>query len=41
MLHAIALIEEQHGIEIDVAALDRMYRVQDIAIAHSSASWPR
>ena len=30
MLHAIASIEEQHGIEIDVAALDQMYRVQDI-----------
>ena len=37
MLHAIASIEEQHGIEIDVAALDQMYRVQDIMNAVRSA----
>jgi hypothetical protein len=36
MLHAIALIEEQ-GIEVDVAALDRMYRVQDIINALRAA----
>jgi acyl carrier protein len=30
VLHVIALIEEQFGIEIDVAALDRMYQIQDI-----------
>ena len=37
MLHAIASIEEQHGIEIDVAALDQMYRVQDIMNALRAA----
>jgi acyl carrier protein len=37
MLHAIASIEEQHGIEIDVAALDQMHRVQDIMNAVRSA----
>lgn len=37
MLHAIAAIEEQHGIEIDVAALDQMYRVQDIMNAVRAA----
>jgi len=37
MLHAIASIEEQHGVEIDVAALDRMYRVQDIMDAVCTA----
>jgi acyl carrier protein len=37
MLHAIASIEEHHGIEIDVAALDQMYRVQDIMNAVRAA----
>jgi acyl carrier protein len=37
MLHAIASIEEQHGIEIDVAALDGMHQVQDVMNAVRAA----
>jgi acyl carrier protein len=37
VLHAIALIEEQFEVEIDVAALDRMHRVQDILDAVRAA----
>jgi acyl carrier protein len=33
VLHVIAALEEQFGIEIDVAALDRLYHVQDIVDA--------
>jgi acyl carrier protein len=37
VLQAIALMEEQFGVEIDVAALDRMYQVRDILRAvHAS-----
>jgi acyl carrier protein len=37
MLHAIASIEEQHGIEIDVAALDGMHQVRDVMSAVRAA----
>ena len=30
VLHVVAMMEEQFGVEIDVAALDRLYRVQDL-----------
>jgi acyl carrier protein len=33
VLHAIAMIEEQFGVEIDVAALDGMQQVGDIVQA--------
>jgi acyl carrier protein len=30
VLHVIAALEEQFGVQIDVAALDRLYRVRDV-----------
>ena len=37
VLHAIAMIEEQFGVEIDVAALDGMRQVRDIVQAVHAA----
>jgi acyl carrier protein len=30
VLHLIAALEEQFGVDIDVAALDRLYQVRDV-----------
>jgi acyl carrier protein len=30
VLHVIAALEEQFGVQIDVAALDRLYHVRDV-----------
>jgi acyl carrier protein len=45
VLHVVAMMEEQFGVEIDVAALDRLQQVQDVVravgMAQSAASGPR
>jgi acyl carrier protein len=37
VLHVVAMMEEQFGVEIDITALDRMYQVQDILHAVRAA----
>lgn len=37
VLHIVAMMEEQFGVEIDVAALDRIYQVQDVLHAVRAA----
>jgi len=37
LLHVVAMMEEQYGVEIDVAALDRLYQVQDVLQAVRAA----
>jgi acyl carrier protein len=37
VLHVVAMMEEQFGVEIDVGALDRLYQVQDVLRAVSTA----
>jgi acyl carrier protein len=37
VLHVVAMMEEQFGVEIDVTALDHMYQVRDVLHAVRTA----
>jgi acyl carrier protein len=37
VLHVVAMMEEQFGVEIDVTALERMYQVKDVLDAVRTA----